>query len=82
MYEIKKCGLCFKSVECGVNPKDYVNHPFSVLSIYKIDEYADMCEDIRGINHRDERNIILCKKCYDFVRSLFNERVFKKVKND
>ena len=38
MYEIKKCGLCFKSIECGINPKDYVNHPFSVLSIYKIDE--------------------------------------------
>lgn len=47
MYEVKRCGFCLKPVECGINQKDHKNHPFSVLSIYQIDDYADACEDAR-----------------------------------
>lgn len=85
MYEVLKCAFCLKPVECGINPKDHVNHPFSILSIYKIDDYADACEDARETTRRNKRNVILCKKCDDFVRSLINirlKRIIEEAQNE
>lgn len=78
MYEVKRCGFCLKPVECGINQKDHKNHPFSVLSIYQIDDYADACEDARKTILRNKKSIVLCKKCYDFINSLINSRLFSK----